>query len=187
MSTLARFSVAEYDRMIQRGAFDEGRPRRLELIQGEIREMTPPGPEHEAYVDWLGEWSIRNAPQREVWVRVQNSIGIEALDAAPQPDLAWVTRRDYRRARPSSAEVLLLIEVSDSTLGYDRGEKARLYAEAGIADYWIVNIPEHTVEVYREPQGGRYLAVTVYSGNEEVHPLAFPTITVRPASLLGTD
>lgn len=185
MSTIARFSLAEYDRMIACGAFDAGKPRRLELIQGEIREVTPPGPEHEASVDWLAEWSIENAPKRKAQVRVQNSIGLPEIETAPQPDVAWVVRRDYRRRRPLSSEVLLLIEVSDSTLEYDRGEKARLYAEAGIADYWIVNIPARAIEVHREPQRGRYRSVTVYSGDDEIHPLSFPKLTLRPGDLWG--
>lgn len=183
MSTIARFSLAEYDRMIQCGALDAGKPRRLELIRGEIREMTPPGPEHEFGIDRLTEWTFENAPKRKVWVRVQNSIGIPELDTAPQPDLAWVARRDYRRRRPCAADVLLLVEVSDSTIEYDRGEKATLYADAGIADYWIVNVRQQTIEVYRDPQSGRYRSVTVHSGDEEVRPLAFPKVVLRPAML----
>lgn len=185
MSTIARFTLAEYDRMIQCGAFEIGTPRRLELIRGEIREMSPPGPEHEVCVDWLNEWSGQHAPKRKVWVRVQNSIDIPGQETAPQPDLAWVQRRDYRRRRPSSADTLLVIEVSDSTLQYDRGEKAGLYAEGGVRDYWIVNIPDRVIEVYRDPQAGRYRSMTVYAGEEEVHPLAFPKVVLRPGSFLG--
>jgi Uma2 family endonuclease len=183
MSTIARFSLAEYDRMIECGAFDEGRPRRLELIRGEIREMTPPGPLHEDVLDRLVEWSYENRPKRRVRIRVQNSIGIPELDTAPQPDLAWVARRDYGRRRPTVDDVLLLIEVSGSTLKFDRGLKAALYAEAGIADYWIVNTRDRVIEVYRNPQEGRYRRSNIHSGDDEVHPLAFPSIALRPAVL----
>ena len=80
MSTIARLSLAEYDRMIERGVFDEGKRRRLEFIRGEIREMTPIGSLHEVVVDRLNEWSFRSLPKGKVWLRVQNSIGLPDLE-----------------------------------------------------------------------------------------------------------
>ena len=183
MSTIAHLTLAEYDRMIACGVFDSRERRRLEFIRGEIREMPPIGPPHEDSVDRLNEWSIENVSRRRTRVRVQNSIGLPELESAPEPDLAWVVRRDYSRKRPTAADVLLIIEVSESTLKYDQGEKADLYAEAGIADYWIVNIPERVVEVRRNPNNGRYQTLETFRGEDEIRPLAMPDVVLRPSML----
>ena len=87
--------------MIECGAFDPRRERRIELIYGELREMSPPGPTHEDLVDWLARWSMENTKKEEVRVRVQNSIGLPELDSAPQPDIAWVKPKNYRDALPA--------------------------------------------------------------------------------------
>ncbi len=183
MSTIARLSLDQYDQMIRCGVFDRGPRQRLEFIHGEMREMTPIGSEHEVIVDWLTEWSIDNLPKGKAWVRVQNSIGLTELESAPEPDLAWVSRRDFRRGRPTSEDVLLVIEVAESSLSYDRGEKADLYAEAGIADYWVVNVPARTIDVHRDPQDGRYRTVRSFAGSDELRPLCEPNLALRPAML----
>jgi Uma2 family endonuclease len=105
------------------------------------------------------------------------------LDSAPEPDLVWVVQRDYSQSRPVSEEVLLVVEVSESSLAYDTGEKAFLYAEAGIADYWVVNLVDHAVEVRRDPASGRYRGLQTFSGNQEIRPLALPELVLRPQSL----
>jgi Uma2 family endonuclease len=176
MSTVTHLTIAEYDQMIAAGAFDPRERNRVELVRGELLEMGPIGSEHEVIVDYLNEWSIRTLPRGRAWVRVQNSIGIPILDSAPEPDLAWVGRRDYRQGRPAAEDVLLVIEVSESTLRFDLGEKARLYAGAGIADYWVVDITERSVIVHREPADGRYRDVRTYRGSEEIHPLRVPEV-----------
>ncbi len=176
--------MEEYDRMIQSGVFDQTTRRRLEFIKGEIREMTPIGSLHEVVVDRLTEWSLRNLPEGQVWVRVQNSIGLPELQSAPELDLAWVARRDYSESRPSGADVLLIVEVAHSSLGYDRGEKAELYAAAGINDYWVVNLRDGRLEVHRDPAGGKYRTVRPFTGNEEVRPLAMPEMLLRTEDLL---
>ena len=173
MSTTIQFTLKQYNRMIQQGVFDEMRDQRLELIYGEIREMSPPGPTHEEVIDLLTRWSVLNVSKRDVRVRIQNSIGIPDLDSAPQPDIAWVREKSYRDERPLSTDVLLVIEVSDSSLSYDLGEKLRLYAEAGIVEYWVVNIPHWQVEVYRDPQGPRYLVKSVHDPGHTIRPAAF--------------
>ncbi|NLY02850.1 MAG: Uma2 family endonuclease [Rhodopirellula sp.] len=184
MSTVARLTLAEYDRMIAAGVFDERDNRRLELIRGELREMTPSGPEDDDLIDLLlNQWSFENAPRDRIRIRVQEPITLPTAESAPEPDIAWVVNRRYRYRRPIVEEVLLLIEVAESSLDYDRGEKAALYAEAGIADYWIVNNPEQCIEVYREPGAGRYGSVQTFSGEQEVRPLAFPEAVLRPSML----
>jgi Uma2 family endonuclease len=183
MSTVTHLTIAEYDRMISAGAFDPREQNRLELIYGELREMTPIGSEHEVIVDYLAEWSILSLPRGKVRVRVQNSIGIPILDSAPEPDLAWVVRRDYRRGRPTGEDVLLVIEVSESTLRFDLGTKAELYAAADISDYWVVDIAARAIVVHRDPAAGRYRDVRTYRESDDLRPLQVPEISLCPASL----
>lgn len=187
MSTTAHLTLTEYDRMIAGGVFQAAQRRRIELIRGELRDMNPIGSLHEVVVDRLTEWSFENLPRGRAWVRVQNSIGLPELESAPEPDVAWVARRDYSRGRPVGGDVLLVIEVADSSLAYDRGEKADLYATAGIADYWLVNLPGRTIEVRRDPAGGRYRTLRTFSGDEPVHPLAVPGVNLVPARLWASD
>ncbi len=183
MSTTAHLSLAEYDRIVATGVFDHPKRRRVELIKGEIRDMDPIGPMHETAVDVLNEWSVLRVAGKDILVRVQNSIGLPALDSAPEPDVAWVRRRRYSRRRPTAADVLLVIEVSDTSLDYDTGEKAELYAAEGIQDYWVVNLPEQCVEVRRDPAGGRYQTLSRHSGDDEVRPLAVPEVALSPSLL----
>ncbi len=183
MSTIARFSLDEYDRLIESGALDK---RRLELIRGEIREMSPTGPDHEDAVDQLTDWSTSQEIKQKFRIRVQNSIGLPGLETAPEPDLVWAAPRRYRRVRggrPTAADIFLIIEVSESSLDYDRGEKLELYAQAGIADYWIVNLIDRYIEVYREPEGNGYRSVQTFRGEEDVRPLAMPEVSLRPSLL----
>ena len=185
MSTTVRFTIAEYDRMIEDGIFNDRPEQRMELIHGEIREMPPPNPDHEDTVDLLMYWSIDHTRRDQVRVRIQNSIGIPELDCVPQPDVAWMRAKSYRKKRPLASDVLLLIEVSDTSLTYDRGEKAELFATAGIADYWIVNLRDECIEVHRRPKGGKYREVKRYGIGQSIRPLAFPSVTLDVATAFG--
>jgi Uma2 family endonuclease len=183
MSTIARISIAEYDRMIAAGAFEPAEEHQVELIRGEIREMSPINPPHEDALDRLMYWSIDNVPRQEVRVRVQNSLGISELESVPQPDLIWVRQRDYSKQRPTTADLLLIAEVSESSLRYDRREKAQLYAEAGVQDYWIVNTIAQVVEVHRRPAATGYQEVLTFAIGEQVSPFAFPQLKLPVAEL----
>ncbi|MGQ0636991.1 MAG: Uma2 family endonuclease [Planctomycetaceae bacterium] len=184
MSTTTRLTVAQYDRMIAQGVFDEtaGKRPRIELIEGELLTMSPIGPRHEWIVDVLTEWSFESLPRRQLWVRVQNTVDIPELDSAPEPDITWVKRRHYRR-RPQSADILLIIEVADSSVDFDCGHKADLYAAAGIADYWVVNIPGQCLHVFRQPQSGRYGSREILRVGAEARPLGVPEVAL-PVTLL---
>jgi Uma2 family endonuclease len=187
MSTIARLSIEQYDRMIEAGVFDEPNQRNIELIKGELREMNPIGSNHEEALDYLIVWSVKNLPEDKVRVRIQESIGLPGLESVPQPDVAWVIQKSYRRGRPTADNVLLIIEVSDSSLKYDRGEKAELYAAAGVADYWVVNVVDEVVEVMREPVGGKFSSVEVYGAGASVTPLRYPEITLLVDMLFPRD
>ena len=156
MSAIAKLSVAEYERIVAAGVFAGRNHRRIELIWGELREKFPIGTEHASIVDWLSLWSFDSAPRGKVWVRVQNPVALVPEQSEPEPDLVWAKRQNYSRQHPSADEILLLIEVADSSLNADRDGKGKLYATAGIVDYWIVNLIDRTVEVHREPKKGRY-------------------------------
>src|SRR5687767_6618820 len=108
MSTIPKFTIAAYDRLIERGMFDGPDHRRIELIRGELREISPAGPFHDDLIRILDDWSHKNAPSN-AQIRVQCSIGILELDSVPEPDIAWVRSGRYRRQRPQAKDVLLVI------------------------------------------------------------------------------
>ena len=183
MSTAVRITVEEYDRMIAEGRFEPAEEHHVELIEGEIRPMSPIGHRHDEIVELLEEWSYENRPKPQIRVRSQAAVNIPGLDTVPQPDLFWARRRSYRRRRPAATDLLLLVEVADSSLAYDRTTKARLYAGAGVADYWIVNIADESIEVHRDPVGGVYQSVTTFHPGESAPLLAYAGIAF-PVSVL---
>jgi len=183
VSTSTRVTMAQYDAMILRGDFVPREEHHVELIHGEITPMSPIGPPHNNTVKVLIAWSFEVLPPEAVDVFAQGPIGIPALDSEPEPDLVWARRDDYSAQHPRPEDLILVIEVSDSSLARDRGLKARLYAEAGIADYWVVNIPERCVEVRRDPQVDAYRSIEVFRPGQDVRPLAFEAV-VLPVSRL---
>src|SRR4051794_40843536 len=126
MSTTVRIRYEQFEEMVRRGDFADTEER-LELIFGEIRAMPAPDPPHEYATDTLNAWSFESLPRGTIWVRVQGSVGIPAVDSVPLPDRLWLRPLDYSKRRPLPEDVLLVIEVSDSTLSFDRGQNAKLY------------------------------------------------------------
>jgi Uma2 family endonuclease len=183
MSTVAHISCDEYERMVDAGVFDPRDRRRLEFIRGEIREMSPISPLHADMVDRVADWSFASTGRDKVRVRIQSPIRLPGVESVPEPDVVWALQRDYSRRHPGPDDVLLLIEVAESSLQYDLGEKADLYAAAGIRDYWVVDLVARRVVVHRDPADGRYRTLEAFSGEDAVRPLAFPEITLRPAAL----
>jgi Uma2 family endonuclease len=192
MSTAIKFTYEQYQEMIRLGLFNPPEDHRVELIFGKIvpkygdLPMSPINPPHENSVDELNQWSFEVLPRGAVRLRIQNSIGIPALRSQPEPDVAWMAPKDYSRTRPEPEDILLLIEVSDTTLAKDRGVKSRLYARAGIRDYWIVNIPGRCIEVRRNPVGSKFQDITIYRPGDEVRPLGFPDVSL-PVSRIFPD
>jgi Uma2 family endonuclease len=189
MSTVVKFSYDQYQEMIRLGLFNPPEDHRVELIFGQIipkygsDAMSPINPPHEDAVDELTLWSFEVVPPGAIRLRVLNSIGVRALQSQPEPDLSWLVPGRYARERPGPERVLLLIEVSDTTLSKDRGVKSRLYARAGIQDYWIINIPGRCIEVRRDPVGSKYQDVSVFDPGQEIRPLAFPDVVLPVARI----
>jgi len=170
MSTGLHLTSEEYDQMVRRGAFDHLH-RKIELIRGEIREMNPAGPVHNDYVDYLTEWSYAATSRDSVRVRVQTDLDLPELESRPEPDVLWIRAGRYRDRHPVAADVKLAIEVSDSSLQADLTEKAALYAEANIIEYWIVDVQGNCVHVFRRPQHGQYTDRSVAESGEQLSPL----------------
>ncbi len=182
MSIAAHFTIEQYEKMIAAGVFDDRDNRRIELFRGEIVEMSPIGDRHALAVDRLARWSFEQLSPERAYIRVQGPLLLAEQESRPEPDILWLTPGDYGDA-PVSNDVLLLIEVADTTWTYDTREKAQLYAEAGIADYWVVNLADNHMVVFREPGPKGYGSRREYRGGEEIRPLAFPELTIRPDSI----
>ncbi|MEO1496313.1 MAG: Uma2 family endonuclease [Planctomycetota bacterium] len=181
----AKFTLAEYEAMVEAGAFEPLRGRRLEFLRGEIVEMSPIGSRHSEVVNRLMRWSVLLEQTFGFTTHCQQPIRIPLSDSVPEPDLAWTVARDYSDQHPGAADTLLVIEVADSSLDYDLGEKALVYAEAGITDYWVVNLREACVEVLREPTATGYGRRTVFAHDETLAPLAFPAATLTVSELFA--
>jgi len=147
-----RFTVHDYHRMGEAGILHED--DRVELIEGELVEMTAIGTRHFSCVNRLTRMLVMHAGDDAI-VSVQNPVRLNEY-TEPQPDLAVIRPRDYRESLPEPDDVLLLIEVSDTTLAYDRGVKLALYARAGIGEVWIVDLPNETIERYTSPSADGY-------------------------------
>jgi Uma2 family endonuclease len=178
---LKRWSRHAYDEMIKAGIF--GPDERIELVEGEIVEMSPQDPPHSVGV-LVVEEALRRAFPVGFHVRAQLPLALDD-DSEPEPDLAVVRGdiRDYVANHPATA--VLIVEVAHSTLDYDRRRKARIYARAGIPEYWIVNLVDRVVEVYREPQSdGTYAVVERFGDADTVSSLTKPDSLIDVNALL---
>lgn len=182
-----RWTRAEYGCLIDSGFFAEDRPdNRVELIEGRMIVAEPQYTPHAVACDLAGE-ALRAAFGAGWRVRMGLSMGMDP-DSEPEPDVVVIrgAARDWLADHPSTAA--LVVEVADSRLQFDRTVKGRLYARAGIADYWIVNLRERVVEVYREPIRGarraRYAATHVAHPGETLMPLAAPNARIAVDELL---
>lgn len=182
MSTILKLTAEEYDSMIARGAFD-GLQRRIELIRGELRETNPAGPVHEDYIDYLTRWSVDSTESSDCVVRVQSSIDLD--DSRPEPDIAWLKPGRYARRRPQATDVLLVIEVADSSLADDLEEKEGLYAQFNIAEYWVIDIQGRSVHVHRHSDGNRFQDVVRVASGESIAPVCKSSATLVLAELFA--
>ncbi len=178
-----RFTMNQYHDMIDRGIFAEDEP--IELIRGEIVRKMPIGNPHAATVNILTRLLSKRIPDSAM-ISIQNPVLLS--DSEPEPDVAILNFCDdlYASRRPGAQDVLLLIEVADSSVAYDRDVKGPIYAEAGVREYWIVNLMNSTVEVYRDPQSdGRFATVTTALSGEILTPLLLSGLSVPVDEILG--
>jgi Uma2 family endonuclease len=174
-------SAEEYLRMGEAGVFAPD--ARLELIEGEIIEMAPIGPPHLSRVNMLTRFFVQRVGANAI-VSVQNSLAL-AERSVPQPDLALLRPRkdEYSTALPRPADVLLMVEVADTTLRFDVGTKVPLYARCGIVETWVVDVNERCIHVFREPQAAGYSASFIARDGERVSCLSLPQLVIEVAEI----
>lgn len=178
-----RFTAAEFQRMGQTGVF--GEDSRLELIEGEVVEMAPIGPEHANRVARLNELLVLAFAGRAI-VNPGNPLLLDP-HSEPEPDFALLKPRPggYAGRHPVPEDVLLIVEVADTSLLYDRQRKVPLYARHGIPEVWLVSLPEQTVTVYQSPAAAGYQVERELRRGEALAPLAFADREFATADLLG--
>ena len=181
-----RWTRVEYDRLIDLGVFQHGDP--IELIGGELLVAEPQGAPHYTSIQKTAR-ALERAFGPSWTVRTQGPMGLDE-ESEPEPDVAVVPGEpdDYGSAHPARAD--LVVEVSESSLAFDRGHKGSVYARAGLLDYWIVNLVEAVLEVYREPApdaaapfGASYARREVLDPSGQVSPLAAPHARIHVRGL----
>lgn len=186
---LRRFTLDEYHELIKIGFFDED--ERIELLEGFLVSMSPIKPPHAYAVDCLLQLFASLLSRGEIRLRVQSPISIAKTESEPEPDL--VIAKDlgiaYARRHPYPSEVLLVVEVADTTLVQDRTRKGMVYAQSAIAEYWILNLADESLEVYRDPNvpdtgDAVYQTKLTFHRGETVAPLAFPDFVVAIGDVL---
>ncbi len=176
------FTVDAYQRLAELGILRED--DRVELIDGQIVEMSPIGDRHAHCVRRLNNLFARHLLELAV-IDVQNPVVLGRRDA-PQPDLVLLKpRADAYRHHPRAADLLLVVEVADTTLAYDRDIKLPLYARAGIPEVWLVDLPGERIQVYHDPAGGSYASLRTVPRGATIAPLQFPSVTLAADDILG--
>lgn len=176
------FSVDEYYRMAQAGILTED--DQVELIEGEVIQMSPIGSRHAACVKQLTAILYGLFGQKLI-ISVQDPIFLDEFNE-PQPDVALLRKREdfYAESHPTAADVLVVIEVADTSVEYDRKRKLPLYARAGIAEIWLVNLPEERFELYTQPRDGEYQSVTVLRRGEVIDSQTVAGLSINVGDVL---
>lgn len=176
-----RLTVRDYYRLAEVGILR--RDDRVELLEGQLVDMSPIGPRHALVSDMLNRLLMAAAGD-QAWLRVQNPISVDDY-SEPEPDFALVRLpwEGYPQSHPKARDVLLLVEVSDSSLDYDRGAKRELYARAGVREFWIVDLTTNSVLVHREPKDGAYGSVASVDMSGVLEVEALPGVAIAVASL----
>jgi len=177
------FTVSEYYRMAEVGILSED--DRVELIEGKVITMSPIGSRHAACVSRLNYLFSRQVGEAAI-VSVQNPIRLDDY-SEPVPDLALLKPRDdfYARKHPTPTDVLLIVEVADTSEEYDRNVKMPMYAQAGIPEVWLVSLPRNLFEVYTQPINGIYRSIRQVKPGESVVVQSIPGFTIAVEEVLG--
>lgn len=179
-----RFTVEEYHRMSEASILHED--DRVELLDGQIYLMSPIGSQHAACVRRLDRL-FQTQAEPDALVSVQNPIQLDQV-SEPEPDLALLAPREdnYAARHPRPAEVLLVVEVAETSESFDQSTKLSLYARAGIREYWVVNLSDKQVHVYRNPEGEQYNTHETYGPDDELAVSDLPSLNpVSGATILG--
>jgi Uma2 family endonuclease len=178
-----RFSRDAYHRMVDAGVLCSD--DRVELLDGEIVMMSPIGPEHVAPISILNDFFAKRLPDT-LQCRIQAPV-VLSHHSEPEPDVAIVRRRpdSYRTEHPGPTDIVLLIEVAQSSLGRDLDRKMQLYAESEITEYWVVDVEHKAVHVYRDPKGAAYESVARVEAGATIAPVAMPDCRLDVGRLFG--
>jgi Uma2 family endonuclease len=182
MITLAEWTIEEYHRMIAAGILDH---RHVELLKGEIVEMSPEGEPHAYFSSESGEYLTRLLGERAM-IRSSKPITLPN-NSEPEPDIAIVQRlgREYLEHHPYPENIFWLIEYSNSSLDKDLQIKNKVYAEVNIPEYWVVNLKKRQLIVFRDPHDGEYASKFTLLGGTTINPLAFPDVTISIDSIVS--
>ena len=177
------FTRKEYHAMGKAGIL--GHQERVELLEGEIIVMAPPGIPHLTRVDRLNHIFMPLGIQRRAIIRVQNP-SVMTQTSEFQPDITLLTFRDdfYESRNPRPQDILLLVEVADSSLSYDRNAKLPRYAEFGILEVWIANLQNNRIEAYTDPSPEGYRASSIYRPGDTISPTAFPDLNIAVGDII---
>ena len=180
-----RFEVEDFYKMMELGLLESDNT--TEIINGELIKIMPIGTRHAGIVEYLDE-TLREILKRQVNLWVQNPVRITKKNE-PQPDVAILRRREdfYRAKHPTPADVLLLIEVSDTTFRRDKTGKVPLYAAAEINELWLVSLPKERVEIYTEPRGGIYQKVEILERGDICTSKTLPDLSLAVDEILGAE
>jgi Uma2 family endonuclease len=179
---LKRWTVADYRRMIASGVLTSD--DRVELLDGQVIEMVPQDPPHASTTDEGSDY-LKALFAGRAKVRAQLPVTLSD-HSEPEPDIA-VVRLDenrYRDRHPNPADIFLLIEIANATLTRDRSHKAKLYAQAEVPEYWVIDVNQRQAIIFRNPEGGIYQSEAVLTANDEITPIAVPELTVQLKNIL---
>ena len=181
-SQTRKFTAAEYYRMAEVGILKSD--ERVELIEGEIIVMPPIGPEHADEVNQFNAVFAPSAPGR-FRISIQNPVQLDD-GSEPQPDVTLLRLRPegYRSAHPAPTDVLLVVEISDSSLAYDRDIKAHIYGRNAIPETWVRNLAEGCIERFTQPGPDGYALHTVHRRGETLTPVSLPDLEIEVDDLL---
>jgi len=179
-----RFTVAEYHRMAETGIL---RPdERVELVRGVVRRMSPKKRAHVIATALICD-RLSEALKGRACLYQDAPLVAEEIDSEPEPDVMVYSNPDPRAYGTSRTKALLAIEVAESSLEYDRGEKSTLYAEAGVPEYWVLNLVDRELEVFRDPVEGGYSRHFRAAGSDRVAPSAWPDIEIEVSTLFPEE
>ncbi|MGB3654948.1 MAG: Uma2 family endonuclease [Rivularia sp. (in: cyanobacteria)] len=179
---LRLWTVEEYHRMAEAGIFDED--ERVELLEGKIICKDKIGTAHRSAVGRI-DYLLKNLLENQAWVSIQDPIQLDDY-SEPEPDIAVVKidSLDYADHHPIPDEVYLVIEVADTTFKKDCETKGKAYAAAGIVDYWVLDVINRQLHVFRQPSENGYKSEVVLRENESISPLSFPDLSINILEML---